>query len=146
VATELTVAAVSRLDLIRLDAWRFDAACRGMDADEIDRVFFPRRGDDSLEAKRICFVCPVKGECLDFALRQFIKVGIWGGRSERERRRMRKDRRQAVRAGRPLPAVDPISEPPTVFRRCGPRGRTVAKDPVSCAIREQRRQRLSEVA
>lgn len=53
-------------------------------------LWFPERGASVQEAKAICRVCPVQAECLDHALRYGERHGIWGGRSERERRRMRR--------------------------------------------------------
>lgn len=68
--------------------WRRHGACRGADPD----IFFPDRGESTREAKEICAGCPVRGECIDFALDGGEKFGIWGGKSERERRRMRRPR------------------------------------------------------
>ena len=73
--------------------WQDQAACLGMDPD----LFFPERGASTREAKSICNSCPVKVDCLEFALRNGEKFGIWGGMSERERRRIRRMRAQAAR-------------------------------------------------
>lgn len=51
-------------------------------------VFFPEKGESSLPAKRLCRGCPVRTVCLDYALRHRERYGVWGGTSERERRRM----------------------------------------------------------
>jgi len=67
-------------------AWREQAACRGTNPD----VFFPERGESSKAAKAICAACPVTGECLDYALTHAIHDGIWGGLSERARKRLRR--------------------------------------------------------
>jgi WhiB family redox-sensing transcriptional regulator len=73
--------------------WQDEANCRGMDAD----LFFPERGESTADAKAVCAVCPVKTECLDDALTSPTeKFGIWGGPSERERRRLRRNRRVAA--------------------------------------------------
>ena len=69
-------------------AWQDYANCRGADAD----LFFPERGASTRKAKAICNACDVKHECLDFAISQGEKFGIWGGMSERERRRVRRQR------------------------------------------------------
>ena len=69
-------------------AWQDYANCRGADAD----LFFPERGASTRKAKAICNACDVKLECLDFAIVQGEKFGIWGGMSERERRRVRRQR------------------------------------------------------
>lgn len=65
--------------------WRALANCVGMDTS----VFFPERGELLLEAQRICAGCEVREECLGEAMRRPDTHGIWGGVSERERRRMR---------------------------------------------------------
>ena len=53
-------------------------------------AFFPEKGGSTREAKRVCSVCEVRAECLDFALTNDERFGIWGGLSERERRRLKK--------------------------------------------------------
>jgi WhiB family redox-sensing transcriptional regulator len=75
-------------------SWQDYANCRGADAD----LFFPERGASTRRAKAICGACEVQNECLDFALRHGEKFGIWGGMSERERRRVRRERVVARRA------------------------------------------------
>ncbi|MFP5577158.1 MAG: WhiB family transcriptional regulator [Acidimicrobiia bacterium] len=67
-------------------------ACRGADPD----VFFPDRGESLEPAKRICGECVVRDECLEHALRNGERFGVWGGTSERERRRLRRVRRTAA--------------------------------------------------
>ncbi len=64
--------------------WVNDGACVGQDPE----LFFPEHGDIG-PAVRICCDCPVRLQCLDYALR-YRPPGVWGGTSERERRRMRK--------------------------------------------------------
>jgi WhiB family redox-sensing transcriptional regulator len=66
--------------------WRQHGACRGIDPD----LFYPERGESLEAAKQICAACPVRGECLDFALDLNEKFGVWGGKSERERRKLRR--------------------------------------------------------
>lgn len=73
--------------------WREYAKCLGVDPD----LFFPERGESTREAKAVCQECPVKDHCLEFALRNTEKFGIWGGLSERERRRIRRQRAIARR-------------------------------------------------
>ena len=53
-------------------------------------IFFPEKGGSSREAKRICSECPVRIECLNYALRRDERYGVWGGMSERERRRLKR--------------------------------------------------------
>ncbi len=67
-------------------AWMLEAKC--LDADP--EAFFPEKGGSTREAKRICATCPVREECLDFALTEDERFGIWGGLSERERRRAKR--------------------------------------------------------
>ena len=72
-------------------AWHDRANCKGANAD----LFFPERGASTRTAKGICRECQVRRECLEFALRSGEKFGIWGGLSERERRRVRRERQVA---------------------------------------------------
>jgi WhiB family transcriptional regulator, redox-sensing transcriptional regulator len=66
--------------------WVLEAKC--LDADP--EAFFPEKGGSTREAKRICAACPVRNECLEHALSNDERFGIWGGLSERERRRMKR--------------------------------------------------------
>jgi len=61
-------------------------------------VFFPQRGERAVHLKAICAGCPVRSQCLEYALVAGEKHGIWGGASERERRRIRSDRRRGAAA------------------------------------------------
>jgi len=74
-------------------AWQDEANCLGVDPD----LFFPERGASTREAKEVCRGCVVRDECLEFALANGEKFGIWGGMSERERRRIRRQRAMARR-------------------------------------------------
>ena len=66
--------------------WYADAACRGMPGE----IFFPQRGEMTTTAKAVCASCTVREECLEAALGPpSEKFGVWGGMSERERRRVR---------------------------------------------------------
>ncbi len=69
--------------------WQERALCAQTDPE----AFFPEKGGSTREAKRICSGCEVRSECLEYALEKDERFGIWGGMSERERRRLR---RQAV--------------------------------------------------
>jgi WhiB family redox-sensing transcriptional regulator len=66
--------------------WQEQALCAQTDPE----AFFPEKGGSTREAKRICVGCEVKGECLEYALEQDERFGIWGGLSERERRRLKR--------------------------------------------------------
>jgi WhiB family transcriptional regulator, redox-sensing transcriptional regulator len=68
--------------------WQKSANCLGVDPD----LFFPERGGTTREAKEVCRSCVVKQECLEYALNNGEKFGVWGGLSERERRRLRRRR------------------------------------------------------
>ena len=68
--------------------WQLEANCLGVDPD----LFFPERGASTKEAKAVCKGCVVREVCLEFALQNGEKFGIWGGLSERERRRIRRQR------------------------------------------------------
>ena len=73
--------------------WRQQAACRGLEP----AVFYPT-GDDEENAevaKEVCGQCPVREACLEHALAVREKEGIWGGCTERERRRILRQRRRA---------------------------------------------------
>ena len=66
---------------------------RGNCRDEVPARFFPSDGVGVDQARRICATCPVQEPCLEYALEQRIDHGVWGGASERERRRILKRRR-----------------------------------------------------
>ncbi len=74
--------------------WQERANCLGVDPD----LFFPERGASTKEAKSVCSSCEVRMDCLEYALRHGEKFGIWGGMSERERRRLRRQRALARRS------------------------------------------------
>lgn len=67
---------------------------RGRCATEPPEKFFPSDGVGVDRARRICEGCPVKEPCLEYALRNRIEHGVWGGHSERSRRRILKKRRE----------------------------------------------------
>jgi WhiB family redox-sensing transcriptional regulator len=70
------------------ESWQNYANCLGVDPD----LFFPERGASTKEAKAVCRACVVREDCLEYALENSEKFGIWGGLSERERRRLRRAR------------------------------------------------------
>ncbi|WP_094770392.1 WhiB family transcriptional regulator [Microbacterium gorillae] len=67
-------------------AWQADALCAQTDPE----AFFPEKGGSTRDAKRICGTCDVRGECLQYALQNDERFGIWGGLSERERRKLKR--------------------------------------------------------
>ena len=70
--------------------WRSSAVCAQTDP----RLFFPGKGGGVNPAKRVCRGCPVQAECLEFGLHE--RYGVWGGLSERERRRVAAARQRAA--------------------------------------------------
>ena len=64
--------------------WRDRALCAEVDPE----LFFPEKGGTTRDPKRICRACDVRAECLDYALKHGERYGIYGGMSERERRRL----------------------------------------------------------
>jgi WhiB family transcriptional regulator, redox-sensing transcriptional regulator len=67
-------------------SWQEQALCAETDPE----AFFPEKGGSTREAKKICTGCEVRAECLEYALANDERFGIWGGLSERERRRLRR--------------------------------------------------------
>jgi WhiB family redox-sensing transcriptional regulator len=81
------------VDIVRLPlteteelSWQERALCAETDPES----FFPEKGGSTREAKRICSSCEVRQECLEYALQNDERFGIWGGLSERERRRLKR--------------------------------------------------------
>lgn len=72
--------------------WRMLGACRGLDA----TIFYPDDDDQAEIAKQVCQECHVCEACLDFALTKREKIGVWGGATERERRRIIRQRRRSA--------------------------------------------------
>ena len=82
---EIADALVGTLDIEDAD-WHDRALCAQTDPE----AFFPEKGGSTREAKKICEGCPVRAECLAYALAHDERFGIWGGLSERERRRLKR--------------------------------------------------------
>lgn len=66
--------------------WQDRALCAQTDPE----AFFPEKGGSTREAKKVCHSCEVRSECLEYALANDERFGIWGGLSERERRKLKK--------------------------------------------------------
>ncbi|MHA7277307.1 WhiB family transcriptional regulator [Arthrobacter sp. Hz1] len=66
--------------------WQADSLCAQTDPE----AFFPEKGGSTRDAKKVCGACNVRSQCLEYALANDERFGIWGGLSERERRRLRK--------------------------------------------------------
>jgi WhiB family transcriptional regulator, redox-sensing transcriptional regulator len=75
-------------------AWQNRALCAETDPE----AFFPEKGGSVREAKRVCRDCEVRAECLEYALATDERFGIWGGLSERERRRLKRASREELAA------------------------------------------------
>jgi WhiB family redox-sensing transcriptional regulator len=68
-------------------SWQERALCAQTDPE----AFFPEKGGSTRDAKKVCVGCDVRAECLEYALEHDERFGIWGGLSERERRKFKKD-------------------------------------------------------
>jgi WhiB family redox-sensing transcriptional regulator len=73
---------------VKKGAWTDQAACRGTDTE----IFFPANADEEAEALSICATCPVRAQCLEYAVRNKEIYGIWGGTTPDQRRRIRRER------------------------------------------------------
>lgn len=85
--------------------WMARGRCRDMSPN----VFFPSDGVGVQLAQAICARCEVRADCLEYALTHRVEHGVWGGASERERKRLLRQRRLSLRpvaAGRPLALMD----------------------------------------
>ena len=76
----------SDMDDARGLSWQDRALCAQTDPE----AFFPEKGGSTREAKKVCRTCDVRAECLEYALEHDERFGIWGGMSERERRRLKR--------------------------------------------------------
>ncbi len=76
---------VTAIDETPLD-WQERALCAQTDPE----AFFPEKGGSTREAKKVCTGCEVRDECLEYALANDERFGIWGGLSERERRKLKR--------------------------------------------------------
>ena len=71
-------------------AWMERALCAQIDHE----MFFPEKGGSTKEAKKVCGMCPVQAQCLEYALDLGVRDGIYGGKSERERRALLRERKE----------------------------------------------------
>ena len=72
--------------------WRQHGACRGRDP----AIFYPLDDEAAEPAKEVCNQCPVQAACLEHAITTREKEGVWGGATERERRRIIRQRRRSA--------------------------------------------------
>lgn len=91
----MTLLGANTVDLCTLSdllpEWQLDAACRGANND----WFFVDTGGATSKAKALCASCRVRQECLDYAIAENLRHGIFGGLSERARRRVQLEREKA---------------------------------------------------
>ncbi|MFK8022385.1 MAG: WhiB family transcriptional regulator [Ilumatobacter sp.] len=71
--------------------WWDLGACRGLEAS----IFYPEDEAEALSAKNVCSGCAVQAACLDHALTSREKAGVWGGATEKDRRRIIRQRRRS---------------------------------------------------
>lgn len=71
-------------------SWMSEGNCANVDPE----TFFPSDGAGVIVAKKVCAGCPMVEPCLEYALTNRIEHGVWGGCSERQRRRILKERKQ----------------------------------------------------
>ena len=92
---------------VNLDtSWMVQGRCRDLPPE----IFFPSDGVGVEVARRYCAECPVKALCLEYALENHIEHGVWGGASERERRRIARSRKSAPTA---VPSGTTVTHGPT---------------------------------
>lgn len=109
--------------------WMTDAACRGACTDR----FFPERGDPTKETKQLCAGCPVRQECLDYALLHNERLGLWGGESPRSRRALATKRvRWCLRCDKRFLVPVGVME-----RYCGDECRSLRRNALKCESRRQ---------
>ena len=87
-AQQEAVEAIAGVDDVSAADIKAMGACSGVDPD----IFFPEKGGDTKTPKKICADCVIRDLCLEYALQNGERIGIWGGTSERERRRIRRSR------------------------------------------------------
>ncbi len=80
------------MDVVKDITWRELGACRGLEP----TIFYPDEDEDATDAKSVCAECRVRVTCLEFALNHREKQGVWGGATERERRRIIRQRRRSA--------------------------------------------------
>lgn len=83
----MPLAIVEEIDVFQDQDWRSQAMCAEIDPD----LWFAAGAVEHKMAKRVCRLCPVQKQCLSYAMEAPIDHGIWGGLTERERRRFRRN-------------------------------------------------------
>jgi WhiB family redox-sensing transcriptional regulator len=90
------------------EPWMALGLCREVDTGD---MFFPEKGNSTADAKRICVGCEIRERCLEFAMANDERFGVWGGYSERERRRLQR--------GEEVPLIRKSVAPPRLCHECG---------------------------
>lgn len=80
------------IPLVASEPWMAAGECRSLNPD----LFFGERGENAVLAKQVCAGCPVRVECLEYAIARSERFGVWGGLSPRERRVLVRSRRSAA--------------------------------------------------
>lgn len=83
--------------------WRLGAPCTRVDPE----VFFPDPSESAEPARQVCRGCGVRAQCLEFALANDVRFGVWGGLSEAERRELGRVRQETTDPGERLPGLTP---------------------------------------
>jgi WhiB family redox-sensing transcriptional regulator len=92
------------------ELWKADARCARPDQHLPRNFFYPPKGSSLAGVQAYCAECPVRLDCLEYAIKHRERQGIWGGTSERERRRIvreRKGERRPGEQGAPTPSPGP---------------------------------------
>ena len=105
--TEALFAGLDHADGV--DDWRLSALCAQADPE----AFYPDKGGSTREAKKLCQTCDVREECLQSALENDERFGIWGGLSERERRSLKKKTTTESTASEPTEETSSVQQDPT---------------------------------
>lgn len=93
--------------------WFERSKCRGL-----GDLFFPERSNAQVDAARaVCHTCPVEKQCLEYALEKKERFGVWGGTSERERRKLQRQRRAEAERAAKAQAKRGKRQPASVPRR-----------------------------
>jgi len=119
------------LNITTSPEWMTGGVCAQVDPE----LWFPEKGGSTQQAKALCACCPVRPECLAYALAHDERFGVWGGASERDRRRMKRTttRPQGVLVRAPDPRTGVIRQlattlsDPEIAMRLGCSSRTVLR-------------------
>jgi WhiB family transcriptional regulator, redox-sensing transcriptional regulator len=115
----------------RVSEWRLSALCAETDPE----AFFPELGGSPRAAKAVCAQCSVRAECLEFAIANDERFGVWGGTTEKERRQLRRRSRSAAEsAGSPVNGLWP--RPPSRLTTARDADRSVIATPSAVLTRE----------